>query len=103
MLGHLLLHKTESYVFSFRNLRTKIAVLGWLVESARAAGGGVLGACDTAGEKLAWWFGITSPKYYYEIQEALRMKGNLHSLLICIHSVNWKTIVTPFLVRSAFK
>jgi len=31
-------------------------------------------ACDSAGEKLAWWFGITSPKYYYEIQEALRMK-----------------------------
>lgn len=31
-------------------------------------------ACDAAGERLAWWFGITSPKYYYEIQEALRMK-----------------------------
>jgi len=33
-----------------------------------------VGACDAAGEKLAWWFGITSPKYYYEIQEAIRMK-----------------------------
>ena len=22
---------------------------------------------------MAWWLGITSPKYYYEIQEAKRM------------------------------
>ena len=29
---------------------------------------------DSWGEKLAWWFGITSPKYYYEIQEFERMK-----------------------------
>ena len=38
------------------------------------AGSGFVGACDAAGEKLAWWFGITSPKYYYEMQEAIRMK-----------------------------
>ncbi len=30
-------------------------------------------ACDTAGEKLAWFFGITKPKYYAEIQEFERM------------------------------
>ena len=29
--------------------------------------------CDSLGESLAWWLGITSPKYYYEIQEAKRM------------------------------
>jgi hypothetical protein len=29
--------------------------------------------CDTAGEKLAWFFGITKPKYYAEIQEYERM------------------------------
>jgi len=29
--------------------------------------------CDTAGEKLAWFFGITQPKYYAEIQEYERM------------------------------
>ena len=27
-----------------------------------------LGACTTAGEKLAWFFGITKPKYHAEIQ-----------------------------------
>jgi hypothetical protein len=31
-------------------------------------------ACDSAGEKLAWWLGITKPKFLYEIEEALRMK-----------------------------
>ena len=30
--------------------------------------------CDSFGEKLAWFFGITSPKYYYELQEFERMK-----------------------------
>ncbi|CAF3453158.1 unnamed protein product [Rotaria socialis] len=29
--------------------------------------------CDTTGEKLAWFFGITKPKYYSEIQEYERM------------------------------
>jgi hypothetical protein len=38
------------------------------------AGSRFLGVCDSVGEKLAWWLGITSPKYYYEIQEAIRMK-----------------------------
>jgi hypothetical protein len=28
--------------------------------------------CDFFGEKLAWFFGITSPKYYYELQEFRR-------------------------------
>lgn len=26
------------------------------------------------GEKLAWWFGITKPKFLYEIEEYNRMK-----------------------------
>lgn len=26
------------------------------------------------GEKLAWWFGITKPKYLYEIEEFKRMQ-----------------------------
>ncbi|CAF1000699.1 unnamed protein product [Rotaria sp. Silwood1] len=29
--------------------------------------------CDVAGEKLAWFFGITKPKYYAEFQEYERM------------------------------
>ena len=33
-----------------------------------------LAVADALGEKLAWWLGITSPKYYYEIQEAKRMQ-----------------------------
>ena len=31
-------------------------------------------ACDYMGEKLAWWFGITKPKFLYEIEEFERMK-----------------------------
>ncbi|XP_066282078.1 protein FAM177A1-like [Branchiostoma lanceolatum] len=33
-----------------------------------------LAACDFLGEKLAWFFGITSPKYQYAIDEYERMK-----------------------------
>ena len=33
-----------------------------------------LEACDYMGEKLAWWFGITKPKFLYEIEEYERMK-----------------------------
>ena len=51
----------------------------WMAWRIMTAGDGFLSYCDAAGEKLAWWFGITSPKYYYEIQEALRMKVlNIH-------------------------
>ena len=31
-----------------------------------------LSYCDFFGEKLAWFFGITSPKYYYELEEYRR-------------------------------
>jgi len=33
-----------------------------------------LKACDYMGEKLAWWLGITKPKFLYEIEEYKRMK-----------------------------
>merc|ERR1712110_184215 len=35
-------------------------------------GSGFLGYCDFLGEKLAWALGITSPKYYYEIEDFKR-------------------------------
>ena len=33
---------------------------------------------DTCGEKLAWFFGITSPKYQYAIDEYNRMKQEVN-------------------------
>ena len=45
------------------------------------AGSRFVSVCDAVGEKLAWWLGITSPKYYYEIQEAIRCKVS--------QSINW--------------
>ncbi|XP_077995439.1 protein FAM177A1-like [Glandiceps talaboti] len=33
---------------------------------------GALGVCDFLGEKLAWFFGITQPKYQYAINEYYR-------------------------------
>ena len=38
------------------------------------AGSTLVSYCDLWGEKLAWFFGITSPKYYYELEEFKRMK-----------------------------
>ena len=36
--------------------------------------------CDAAGEKLAWFFGITKPKYYAELQEYERMDEEVLSV-----------------------
>ena len=45
----------------------------WFIYLAWLSATSTLRAADSLGEKLAWWLGITSPKYYYEIQEAKRM------------------------------
>ena len=45
----------------------------WVLYLAWMAATNTLSVCDSVGESLAWWLGITSPKYYYEIQEAKRM------------------------------
>jgi len=47
--------------------------LPWFLYLAWMSATSTLRAADSLGEKLAWWLGITSPKYYYEIQEAKRM------------------------------
>jgi len=46
----------------------------WVVHYTWWFGSGILGYCDQWGEKLAWILGITSPKYYYEIQDYERSK-----------------------------
>ena len=51
-----------------------LAWVPWALYLAWLAGTSTLAVCDSLGERLAWWLGITSPKYYYEIQEAKRMK-----------------------------
>ena len=45
----------------------------WFIYLVWLSATSTLRAADSLGEKLAWWLGITSPKYYYEIQEAKRM------------------------------
>ena len=45
----------------------------WVLYLAWVAATNTISVCDSVGESLAWWLGITSPKYYYEIQEAKRM------------------------------
>ena len=39
------------------------------------SGTNILAYADHWGEKLAWFFGITSPKYYWELEEFKRMKA----------------------------
>ena len=51
-----------------------LAWVPWALYLTWIAGTSTLAVCDSLGERLAWWLGITSPKYYYEIQEAKRMK-----------------------------
>jgi len=46
----------------------------WMVHYTWWFGSGFLGYCDFFGEKLAWALGITSPKYYYEIEDFKRQQ-----------------------------
>lgn len=47
----------------------------WLSYKAWAAGSSALAVCDYLGENLAYFFGITTPKYWYEIEEYKRMEA----------------------------
>ncbi|XP_052272878.1 protein FAM177A1-like isoform X2 [Dreissena polymorpha] len=47
----------------------------WMWHYASTAAVKTLGAADTCGEKLAWFFGITSPKYQSAIDEFYRLKA----------------------------
>ena len=51
-----------------------LAWIPWTIYNFWFMGSSMLGYCDFLGEKLAWFFGITSPKYYYEIEEFKRMQ-----------------------------
>lgn len=41
----------------------------WFVYKAWSAGSTALAACDYLGESLASFLGITTPKYYFELEE----------------------------------
>lgn len=41
----------------------------WLAYKAWSAGSTALAACDYLGESLASFLGITTPKYYFELEE----------------------------------
>lgn len=41
----------------------------WLAYQAWYAGSTALAACDYVGESLASFLGITTPKYYFELEE----------------------------------
>ncbi|XP_005096380.1 protein FAM177A1 [Aplysia californica] len=49
----------------------------WCFYYASTAARKALGVADVCGEKLAWFFGITTPKYRYEIEEYKRAQKEL--------------------------
>eukprot|EP00096_Caligus_rogercresseyi_P008524 TRINITY_DN2749_c0_g1_i1.p1 TRINITY_DN2749_c0_g1~~TRINITY_DN2749_c0_g1_i1.p1 ORF type:complete len:208 (-),score=73.10 TRINITY_DN2749_c0_g1_i1:175-798(-) len=46
----------------------------WVMYYVSFSGCSTLRVAESLGEKLGWFFGITSPKYFYEIQEFKRAK-----------------------------
>ena len=52
---------------------SQLSWVSWAMYLSWRAAASTLTVLDSVGERLAWWLGITSPKYYYEIQEAKRM------------------------------
>ena len=51
---------------------SKLAWVPWIVHYTVFAGKGFFKYCDHYGEKIAWFLGITSPRYYYEIEDFKR-------------------------------
>jgi len=47
----------------------------WIFHMSWLTGSTILTYADHWGEKLAWFFGITSPKYYWELEEFKRMNA----------------------------
>ncbi|KAF5286041.1 hypothetical protein FQR65_LT12976 [Abscondita terminalis] len=47
----------------------------WMIYKAWSAGTVALSACDYVGEGLAYFFGITTPKYWAEIEEYKRTEA----------------------------
>ena len=50
----------------------RLSWLPWVVHYTVFAGKGIFKYCDHYGEKIAWFLGITSPRYYYEIEDFKR-------------------------------
>lgn len=46
----------------------------WMIHKVSHAGNRVLAACDYAGESIAAFLGITTPKYHYELEQFKRMQ-----------------------------
>lgn len=47
----------------------------WIAYKAYSAGSTALAACDYLGESLASFLGITTPKYYFELEEYKRREA----------------------------
>lgn len=64
----------------------------WLAHVSHKA----LAACDSVGEKVADFLGITSPKYSYEIEEAARIEeeARAEKMEYDIEMAGWSTSPT---------
>uniref|UniRef100_A0A0K2TJA5 Protein FAM177A1like [Aplysia californica] n=1 Tax=Lepeophtheirus salmonis TaxID=72036 RepID=A0A0K2TJA5_LEPSM len=61
----------------------------WLIYYASFSGCSAVQMADSIGEKLGWFFGITSPKYFYEIQEFKRNKQEQEEKEVKANAQNW--------------
>ncbi|KAK2727053.1 protein FAM177B-like [Artemia franciscana] len=60
----------------------------WILHMVSQAGSKTLAACDYAGGALADFFGITSPKYYLEMEAAKEMMKEEEDMTSELRSVN---------------
>lgn len=71
----------------------------WILYKTTTAGSKTLAVCDYFGEKLANFFGITSPKYEYEIDFYETMKQEVN-LIYNMHYIFKHTKRTTYLSYS---
>lgn len=72
--------------------------LPWMSYMAQKSASKSVEVCDSVGEKLAWWFGITKPKFLYEIEEYNRIKQEeeqddiAEEIVIGVNTLEQKTV-----------
>lgn len=72
--------------------------LPWMSYMVQKSASKSVEVCDSVGEKLAWWFGITKPKFLYEIEEYNRIKQEeeqddiAEEIVIGVNTLEQKTV-----------